>query len=316
VTGGGVPNGEMPNILRPGRRDVSPLSEAALAALLAGTEPPAEPAPGLQHVADVLAALRAGPTSAELAGEARALAEFRRRTGVPALPRRSRHREPWASASRLGVKVAAVAGITALSLGGLATAAVNGALPAPVQRFAHEAVGAPPASGGSPVTTQGHRAKHRTSASSQGTGQVVRPAAPGPCTAYVRASVHGSRAQRAAAFRDLIKAAGGAGGVTAYCGRAMPRPGWPGPWPPYPTRRQGPPGQHNTTLPRGRNGGGIPPGERRGHHGPHANDKPSARQAGRRFQHPPRTQGQRLKSTAVVFAPLITTARVSPGTGW
>jgi len=42
-----------------------------------------------------------------------------------------------------------------------------------------------------------------------------------------------------------------------------------------------------------------------------AHRKPSRSRAG-----PPEVPGQRLKSTAVVFAPLITTAIVSPGAGW
>jgi hypothetical protein len=287
VTGGGVPNDEMPNILRPGRRDVPPLIDAALAALLAGTEPPAEPAPGLQPVADVLAALRAGPTSDELAGEARALAEFRRGTGVPALPRRSRHRKRQVPASRLRVKVAAAVGVAALGLAGLASAAFTGVLPTPVQRLAHDAVGAPSASSGSPVTSQLHRAKRRPPASPGAIDPAAHTAVPPPCAAYARASANGSPAQRAAAFRDLIRAAGGVGKLTAYCGRAMPLPGGLDPRPPYSPDGRVRPGRHHDGLQRDRDGRGIPSGGRRGHHRPHSNDKPRAHLTGRgRHRHP------------------------------
>jgi hypothetical protein len=42
------------------------------------------------------------------------------------------------------------------------------------------------------------------------------------CTAWARAREHGTGQQRAAAFRKLAAAAGGAGNVTAYCATATP----------------------------------------------------------------------------------------------
>jgi hypothetical protein len=145
VSGDDVPNDDMPNFLRPARREALPLSDQMLAALLAGTEPPADPAPGLQGVADVLAALRAGPTGDELAGEAGARAEFRRGAGVSAPARRSRR--PGRFTFRLGTRAAVAAIAAAIGLGGLASAAFAGVLPAAMQRFAHETVGAPAPSG-------------------------------------------------------------------------------------------------------------------------------------------------------------------------
>ena len=66
MTGSDVPNVDMPNIPRPQRQDEPAVTDADLAALLAGT---ADAAPGLRPVADVLAALTAEPTGIELAGE-------------------------------------------------------------------------------------------------------------------------------------------------------------------------------------------------------------------------------------------------------
>jgi hypothetical protein len=287
VTGDDVPNDEMPNILRPGRRDVLPPSDAALAALFAGTEPLAEPAPGLRPVADLLAALRADATGAELAGEAWALAEFRRGTGAPARPRRSRHRRPHVLPSRVSAKATAAMGIAALGLGGLATAAVIGALPPPVQQIAHRAFGAPAAhSGGPRARTQVPLAERHVRASPQATDPVPGSAVHGLwwCTAYARARAHGTPWQ-VIAYRHLIKAAGGAGKVTAYCGRPTPAPA-------YHPGRQVPPNRRDRRFPHHQAGRGIPPRGRRGHQGQLSKDRPSAHPAERRGKdHRPHAPG-------------------------
>lgn len=148
----------MPNFPRPAHRDVLPLSDAALAALLAGTDPAEEPTPGLRQVADVLAALRAGPTNDELAGAAGALAEFRRGTGVDVAFRGSRR--PRALPSLLGARAAVAALVVMLGLGGLAGAAYARVLPAPMQRLAHDTIDAPAAPGSSHAGA--HLARKRT----------------------------------------------------------------------------------------------------------------------------------------------------------
>jgi hypothetical protein len=131
----------MPNIPQPPLQDGSAVTDADLVALLAGTQ---DVAPGLRPVADVLAALSAGPTPAELAGEAHALAEFRRRAVVP-VPRRHARRRTAGLTSRLSAKAAAGAAAATLVLGGAATAAFANMLPAPIQRIAHDVLGAPDA---------------------------------------------------------------------------------------------------------------------------------------------------------------------------
>ena len=159
----------MPNIPQSPLQDGSAVTDADLVALLAGER---DVAPELQPVADVLAALCAEPGLGELVGEARAVAEFRRRTGVPA-PRRHARRRTAGLTSRLSVKAAAGAAAATLVLGGAATAAFANMLPAPIQRFAHDFIGAPDApSTAQPVparvkpTAPGQVASHGTTKSS------------------------------------------------------------------------------------------------------------------------------------------------------
>src|SRR5262249_60426970 len=98
----GCPSGATPTPPHSPVRAGPAVADADLAALLAGKE---DVAPGLRPAADVLAALSAEPGPGELAGEARALAEFRRRAGAPA-PRRGASGTAR-RASRLSAKVAA-----------------------------------------------------------------------------------------------------------------------------------------------------------------------------------------------------------------
>lgn len=159
----------MPNIPQSPLQDGSAVTDTDLVALLAGKR---DVAPGLQPVADVLAALSAEPSLGELAGEARILAEFRHRTGGP-VPRRHARRSGTGLTSRLSAKAAAGAAAATLVLGGAATAAFANMLPAPIQRLAHDVIGAPDATSAprpSPArgkpTAPGQAASHGTSRSS------------------------------------------------------------------------------------------------------------------------------------------------------
>jgi hypothetical protein len=204
----------MPNIPRLPRAIVPGLPGEALDVLLAGHLSPDEAGTGLQPVAALLAMLTVAPEDGELAGHARALAEFRHQRGMPIRSHRSAHRRPRLLTSLLSARAAAAAAAAA-SLGGLATAAYAGVLPAPAQQFAHNTIGAPsPRPGNSP---DGHQA---TPSGPAATG----PAAFGLCTAYDHAKAHGTAPQQAVAFRKLAAAAGGAGKVAAYCA-AVPHPG-------------------------------------------------------------------------------------------
>jgi hypothetical protein len=66
--------------------------DPSLAALLKWAEFPASSAPEMQPVAEVLAALTAGPADDELAGEAAALAAYRNQASVPRPATRARRR--------------------------------------------------------------------------------------------------------------------------------------------------------------------------------------------------------------------------------
>jgi hypothetical protein len=197
----------MPNMLWQGHQDAP--ESPSLTALLAGMELPAGAPAELQPVADALAALRAGPTSDELSGEAVALAAFRDQVAVPdASQRRARQRRPVFS-PLLSARAAAAAVAAALCIGGVATAAYTGTLPAPVQQLAHVAFGAPPAASGTHAGAHSGTIPARPSAAGH--------AAFGLCTAWAHARAHGNAEQRAAAFRNLAAAAGGAAKVAAYC---------------------------------------------------------------------------------------------------
>jgi hypothetical protein len=177
--------------------------------------------------------------------------------GRPGTPGRSRSRRPRSIASLLSARVAAAAGAAAIAvLGGGVAAAYTGSLPASLQKFAHAAFAAPDVHESAAAPTP------------EGTGHRVGPsitggAAYGLCNAYQ----HANASQRAVAFRNLVKAAGGASQVAAYCA-SVPHPGSSGP----PGRRVGqtaspqdtnhgrkptaPPGKPTTTPGNGNGNGG------------------------------------------------------------
>ena len=220
MSGRDVSDADMPNIPGSQRADGPELPDEALDALLTGDLLTDEACAGLQPAAALLAALNAAPEDGELAGHARALAEFRHRGGMPVHSRRSARRRPRLITSLLTVKAAATAVAAAAALGGVATAAYTGTLPAPAQRFAHNAIGAPsPKPSHSPGTPQA-TPTHPDAVGPNAKG----PAAFGLCTAYAHAKAHGSAAQKAVAFRNLAAAAGSVAKIAAYCA-AVPHPG-------------------------------------------------------------------------------------------
>ena len=223
-----VPHVEMPSFPWPDRRDASWTEDASVTALLAGTELPAGAAAELEAVAGVLAALRAQPGGDEMAGEAAAIAAFRDRFSVPASsPRRSHRRRPILRTSPLGAKVAAAAAIAVVSLGAAATtAAFAGALPDALQQFAHRTIGAPAVHRGAPTAERHSKptAGHLAGRAAQAGPKALGHAAFGLCTAYEHATAHGRAAHKAVAFRRLVRIAGGAQKVQAFCA-AVRHPG-------------------------------------------------------------------------------------------
>ena len=270
----------MPNFPWLSSQDAPDMEDASLAALLAGAGPAEGLAPGLEPLADAVAALTARPASDELAGEAAVLAEFYNRVGVPVPASRSRHRRHRLLTPLLSARAAAAAAVAALGLGGFATAAFACALPAPAQQFAHHTFGAPAARGGQPTGT--HPSATATPAGPDATG----PAAFGLCTAWAHAKAHGTPSQQAVAFRNLAAAAGGASNVAAYCA-AVPHPGPSASHTAHPT---GPPTSHPTGPPTS-HPAGPPTSHPTGPPTSHPTGPPaSPTRPGRRPPTPPRTQ--------------------------
>src|SRR5262249_42250182 len=142
-----------------------------------------------------------------------------------------------------------------------------GALPATVQRFAHDIAGAPaPGSQPALAPASAHPA-------------AIGGRAYGLCTAWAHAKAHGTAAQRAVAFSRLAAAARGAGNLTPYCAaapQALPPPPSPPPAPAasppgYAPRPPAPHAPGNPTRPPSPHGPGAPPFRPT----PHSTDKPS-----------------------------------------
>ena len=253
MSGWDVSDADMPNIPGSQRADVPELPDGALDALLTGDLVTDEACAGLQPAAALLAALNAAPQDGELAGHARALAEFRRRGGMPVHARRSARRRPRLLTSLLTAKAAAATVAAAAALGGAAAAAYTSTLPAPAQQFAHSVIGAPsPQPSHRPGTQQpSHRPgiPQANPARPDAVGpDATGPAAFGLCTAYAHAKAHGTASQKAMAFRNLAAAAGGAAKIAAYCA-AVPHPGSSQPGQPAPAHPAGRPASHPTGKP-------------------------------------------------------------------
>lgn len=219
MTRGGACDDDMPTFPPPAHGDIPPAGDPAYDALLARTLPPEDAPTGLGHVAEAFAALCAAPVQSGPAAEADALAVFRSTVGMPAEPARPRRRRHPVLTSLLSAKLAAAAAAIAVTLGGAAAAAYAGKLPAPVQKIAHDTIGAP-------KTPDAHPTSHATP--QPATTVLPGHAAYGLCTAYAHLKAHGNAEQKAVAFRKLAAAAGGAAHVKAYCA-GVAHPGSPSP---------------------------------------------------------------------------------------
>jgi hypothetical protein len=184
------------------RRPAMPLDESVLDALLTGQSLPPDAPEQARTVAHMLASLADPAVPGALAGEADARRAFVRAASVvsasPATRRRA-SRRPRRFAASLTSKLAAALVAVTVGLGGAAAAAYAGALPAPIQDLAHDAIGAPRANPPAPDAPE------------------VQRAVSGQCAAYERAKNHGGSAAVAAEFARLASAAGGAGKIDGYC---------------------------------------------------------------------------------------------------
>jgi hypothetical protein len=244
MTGPGASSDEMHGFPFPGRAGRE-LNESLLDALLNGQSLPPDAPEQACAVAEMLASV-AGPAGpCELAGEAAALSAFARSASPadtsPAAGWPTRRRLAWLPAAATGRLAAALLAV-ATGLGG-AAAAYAGALPGPIQNFAHHMIGAParrPAA--PPALTKRHPSARQ-------------------CAAYEHAKAHGSARAPAKGFAQLAKTPGGAAKIDAYCPAAnpdgRPAPAHPGGHPGGAKAR----GHGNA---RG-HGAGSPPGHGNGH---------------------------------------------------
>ena len=184
-----------------------PIDQWSIERLLHGEAPGADATPAAKAIAAMVAAARTEATQAELAGESAALAAY---AGALSKGRRFRRSSMLSLSGLLAGKVAAALAAGAVSLGGVAAAAYTGNLPDSLQNFAHDTVGAPAPQHHDATTPKGPDA----------TGK----AAFGLCTAYEATHKNGASPTDSVAFQNLIKAAGGADKVAAYCA-AVPHPG-------------------------------------------------------------------------------------------
>lgn len=220
MTDGGVSDYDMPNCTWPPAAEASGITDASLGALLEGGTPGPDAPLRLQHVADVLGALRAGPMADEVAGQDAAVAEYRARIGRSAQSAHSgrRRRAVLTPPPLLRTRVGTAAAAAVVGLGGVAAAAYAGALPAAAQQAAHDTIGAP-------------RPSPRPHAS-PAAGHASTPAGPdasghprsGLCTAYLDGKQRGRQDEKSVAFRNLEQAAGGTANVPGYCA-GVPHPG-------------------------------------------------------------------------------------------
>jgi len=129
----------------PSRADgtVPQAGDGALDELLGASQPAQDVAEELAPVTEVLAALRAAPAGAELAGQARAVAEFRRTVRVSHRAGRGRAWPPAPIRERLRSKLAVITAATAVAVSGTMVAAYVGALSAPLQQAAHDVLAVP-----------------------------------------------------------------------------------------------------------------------------------------------------------------------------
>ncbi|SFW75301.1 hypothetical protein [Amycolatopsis australiensis] len=164
-------------------------------------------------LAGLLAAAAAPPRDGELGGEPAAVAAFleaARHTHAPRPGSPSMRKSTWAKL--LTAKVAAAAAAI-FAAGGVATAAVTGALPLPAgdpPRAPATSAPSDPAAGEPATSTTAHTRDE--------TRPAPAPSLPGLCRAYEA----GDQAERGKApanpaFTALVTAAGGQAGVDGYC---------------------------------------------------------------------------------------------------
>jgi hypothetical protein len=156
-----APPSEMPHFSRQDQLTSAP-DEFILDMLLDRVPPPPEAPPEMAALLPMLADLSGPAEPGELAAETAVLSRFRSRVRPAGIsgtsPRPSRRTSPWQRLVPHSPRVAAGLAAAAIVLGGTA-AAYAGALPPPLQDFAHITINAPAARHAS--RTPGHGPRHQ-----------------------------------------------------------------------------------------------------------------------------------------------------------
>ena len=225
--------GEMPEFPFPRRTSDQTVPGVALDRLLDGEFVTEQAMPAVEALADLLAAAAGPPSDRELSGQTAATAAFARERDAGRKPRpATAARRRSMLATLLGTKLAAAAAAGALGFGGLAAAAYAGALPEPIQDFAHQTVGAPAASGDH-ADPGGQGSAHRNDPASEhaNTEQSSGPVGPnatgaarfGLCTAFAAEKAENGQVDtKSVAFRAVADAAGGADNIDEFCAGVTP----------------------------------------------------------------------------------------------
>ncbi len=231
---------------RPDRPSPGRSADPMLDALLDGAQVPDEDPARWQPVARVLAALTSAPESSELAGEARALAEFRSRASAAPPRSRARRNRGWAASLRVP-RPAVAAATGAAAMGGLLAVAYAGDLPAAAQRLAHDTIGAPAVThhgrpGSGPAASPGPVSSRRPTA-----GQGSSPSSYGPARSDRRIA----RGHRSGSpYQRWLASSAPGGGASGRPGQYSPGPYSPGQYGPgQGTPGPGTPGQSPTPEP-------------------------------------------------------------------
>lgn len=198
--GPGAPPGEMVHFSRQDRLSSVP-DELILDMLLDGSSPPPEASPQMAALLPMLADLSGPAEPGELAIEAAVLSRFRSRVrpaGIPGTtPRPSRRTSPWRRLVPHSPRVATGLAATAIALGGTA-AAYAGALPPPLQDFAHRTIDAPAVHNA--AQQPGHGSGHQPGIVPAGSGSprhAPQPAAPNTANNRTQPGHNGDTARTA-----------------------------------------------------------------------------------------------------------------------
>ncbi len=195
------------------------LTRRSAAQLLDGS-----PGDGTHGVAQLLSAARAASHQTELAGESTALAMFRAATLAPTPVPRRPPMIKTTIAKLLAAKLLTASAVAAAA-GGVALAAVTGALPNPLGQTHSSAAPAPAHTSSQSVPTAPDRSSDQATepASTSTTGAARPSATPTPslmglCRAYQAGATRNSgNALNSPAFTALVTAAGGVQKLDSYC---------------------------------------------------------------------------------------------------